>query len=121
LLNEIHVEGAFIVRHSDSDNSVFVISLFINQKACHYRLKRNGRLFLVGNDNFENLEQLVEHFTHTPFVHGITLNTICLKKIDNIQLSDDYNKGSECYMDFANIHEKKIVTAIQSFSGNMTK
>uniref|UniRef100_A0A183CT67 SH2 domain-containing protein n=1 Tax=Globodera pallida TaxID=36090 RepID=A0A183CT67_GLOPA len=48
LLNAVPMDGAFLVRYSSTDKTVFVVSLRIDNKLCHYRLKREGgRLFVT--------------------------------------------------------------------------
>jgi hypothetical protein len=73
LLNAVNADGAFLIRHSTSDRTVFVLSLRVDGKCWHYRLKREGRIFVVNQHMFENLCQLVDYYSQNQFVRGICL------------------------------------------------
>uniref|UniRef100_A0AC34QNU8 SH2 domain-containing protein n=1 Tax=Panagrolaimus sp. JU765 TaxID=591449 RepID=A0AC34QNU8_9BILA len=45
LLNTVHEDGAFLIRYSSSDPSVFVLCLRADGELYHFRLKRDGRIF----------------------------------------------------------------------------
>jgi hypothetical protein len=47
LLDEVDVKGAFLVRYSAIDKSVFVISWRADGRNQHSRLKSEGRVFFV--------------------------------------------------------------------------
>uniref|UniRef100_A0A183CTS5 SH2 domain-containing protein n=1 Tax=Globodera pallida TaxID=36090 RepID=A0A183CTS5_GLOPA len=59
LLNAVAMDGAFLVRYSSTDKTVFVVSLRIDNKLCHYRLKLCAKL--------------VDFYTANPFVRGVSL------------------------------------------------
>ncbi|KAK6017635.1 SH2 domain protein [Ostertagia ostertagi] len=57
LLSQVPEDGAFLLRYSSSDRSVFVLSIRVDGEIWHYRLKRDGRIFVVNQTVFENLNQ----------------------------------------------------------------
>ena len=73
LLSCVSEDGAFLLRYSTSDRNVFVLSLRVDSKLWHYRLKREGRTFMVNQHQFEDLCQLVDYYSQNQFVRGICL------------------------------------------------
>lgn len=73
LLSCVSEDGAFLLRYSTSDRNVFVLSLRVDSKLWHYRLKREGRTFVVNQHQFEDLCQLVDYYSQNQFVRGICL------------------------------------------------
>uniref|UniRef100_A0A1I7XUP5 Phosphoinositide phospholipase C n=1 Tax=Heterorhabditis bacteriophora TaxID=37862 RepID=A0A1I7XUP5_HETBA len=73
LLSQIPEDGAFLIRHSTGDHSVFVLSIRVYGEIWHYRLKRDGRIFVVNQTVFENLNQIVDYYSTREFVRGIGL------------------------------------------------
>lgn len=71
LLNTVNQDGAFLIRYSTSDKNVFVLSMRVDGKLWHYRLKREGRIFVVNDHIFENLCQMVEYYGQNQFVRGV--------------------------------------------------
>lgn len=65
--------GAFLIRYSSTDKNVFVLSLRVDGEYWHYRLKRDGRIFVVNQTVFENLNQIVDYYSSREFVRGICL------------------------------------------------
>ena len=64
------VEGAFLVRPSDRVTGAFCISFTAAGEAAgkfkHCLLKQDGRLFVVGTEEFESLIDLVNHYQKRP-------------------------------------------------------
>uniref|UniRef100_A0A915N9E0 Phosphoinositide phospholipase C n=1 Tax=Meloidogyne javanica TaxID=6303 RepID=A0A915N9E0_MELJA len=73
LLTKFGEDGGFLIRYSKNDTDSFVLSLRVDSINWHLRLKREGRVFVVGNQIFENLCQLVEYFGKIQFFRGICL------------------------------------------------
>ena len=65
------VEGAFLVRPSDRVTGAFCISFTAAGEPAagkfkHCLLKQDGRLFVVGTEEFESLIDLVNHYQKRP-------------------------------------------------------
>ncbi|XP_012935284.1 1-phosphatidylinositol 4,5-bisphosphate phosphodiesterase gamma-1 isoform X2 [Aplysia californica] len=73
LLKRIPNDGAFLVRHSGTDQYSYAISFRAEGKIKHCRIKLEGRLFLIGNAQFESLVELVSHYEHSPLYKKMKL------------------------------------------------
>ncbi|XP_071092078.1 1-phosphatidylinositol 4,5-bisphosphate phosphodiesterase gamma-1-like isoform X1 [Haliotis cracherodii] len=62
LLKRMPHDGSFLVRHSGTDQYSFAISFRAEGKIKHCRIKQEGRLFLIGNAQFESLVELVTYY-----------------------------------------------------------
>lgn len=74
----------------------------------HYRLKRDGRIFVVNQTVFENLNQVVDYYSTRDFVRGI-----CLKFPVNERTVGQYANGTSgeeetpgCYMDITKLDKE---------------
>uniref|UniRef100_A0A183BMB8 Phosphoinositide phospholipase C n=1 Tax=Globodera pallida TaxID=36090 RepID=A0A183BMB8_GLOPA len=119
LLNAVPMDGAFLVRYSSTDKTVFVVSLRIDNKLCHYRLKREGRLFVMAQRMFDSLCQLVDFYAANPFVRGVSLKFPINEQ--TISQYTDQNGGQlqldGFYVDLNNLDKEFRVEAIESFDG----
>ncbi|KAL3101092.1 hypothetical protein niasHS_001552 [Heterodera schachtii] len=119
LLNAVPMDGAFMVRYSTTDKTVFVVSLRIDNNLCHFRLKREGRLFMVAQRTFETLCHLVDFYASTPFVRGVSLKFPVNEQ--TISQYTDQNGGQlqldGFYIDLNNLEKELRVEAIESFDG----
>ncbi|CAG5116488.1 unnamed protein product, partial [Candidula unifasciata] len=73
LLKRVPDDGAFLVRHSGTDQYSYAISFRADGKIKHCRIKLEGRLFTIGNAQFESLVELVQHYEHTPLYKKMKL------------------------------------------------
>ncbi|KAK0395934.1 hypothetical protein QR680_001496 [Steinernema hermaphroditum] len=120
LLNTVHEDGAFLIRHSSVDRSVFVLSLRVDSKIWHYRLKRDGRIFVVNQTVFENLNQIVAHYATCDFVRGVSL-----KLPVNERTVGQYANGelmsipSGFYMELKDLTREIEVRSVRAFVGTL--
>ncbi|CAG9530654.1 unnamed protein product [Cercopithifilaria johnstoni] len=121
LLNTVQQDGAFLLRYSSTDKNVFVLSLRVNGEIWHYHLKRDGRIFVVNQTVFENLNQIVEYYSTREFVRGI-----CLKyPIDENTVADSTgswfgnDRAPGCYMELKDIDKEILVRAIKPYTGSL--
>ncbi|CAD5209116.1 unnamed protein product [Bursaphelenchus okinawaensis] len=116
LLNTVPEDGAFLIRYSSTDQSVFVLSLKVDGEFWHYRLKRDGRIFVVNQVIFENLNQVVDYFSNRDFVRGI-----CLKFPVNEQNVGEYISELPaqvgCYMELKDLEQEIEAVAVKDFEG----
>lgn len=73
MLKRIPYDGAFVVRHSGHDQSVYAISFRAESKIKHCRIKLEGRLFMIGNVQFESLVELVNYYEKSPLYKKMRL------------------------------------------------
>ena len=66
LLRRVWIEGAFLVRRSEQGEESYSISFRVESKIKHCRIRREGRLFVVKNQRFENLNDLVCYYQRNP-------------------------------------------------------
>ncbi|EJW87484.1 SH3 domain-containing protein [Wuchereria bancrofti] len=121
LLNTVQQDGAFLLRFSSTDKNVFVLSLRVDGEIWHYHLKRDGRIFVVNQTVFENLNQIVEYYSTREFVRGI-----CLKYpvgedtiIDSAGVCFSTDRAPGCYMELKDIDKEILVRAIESYNGSL--
>ncbi|KAL8594295.1 hypothetical protein ACOMHN_000997 [Nucella lapillus] len=73
MLKRIPYDGAFLVRHSGHDKSVYAISFRAESKIKHCRIKLEGRLYMIGNVQFESLVELVNYYEKNPLYKKMRL------------------------------------------------
>uniref|UniRef100_A0A158R5P8 Phosphoinositide phospholipase C n=1 Tax=Syphacia muris TaxID=451379 RepID=A0A158R5P8_9BILA len=124
LLNAVVEDGAFLVRYSSSDKSVFVLSLRVDGEIRHYRLKRDGRIFVVNQTVFENLNQIVEFYSTREFVRGVSLRYPVNEKNVGKYTSDELHAvtSSGCYMELNDLGQVKetYARALNSYKGTQS-
>uniref|UniRef100_A0A914QSJ1 Phosphoinositide phospholipase C n=1 Tax=Panagrolaimus davidi TaxID=227884 RepID=A0A914QSJ1_9BILA len=115
LLNTINEDGAFLIRYSQSDPSVFVLSLRVNGEIWHYRLKRDGRIFVINQTVFENLNRVVEYYKTHEFVSGVTLRFPVNEK--NVGQFAQVANSPGFYKDLADLEKETEAIALHAYSG----
>ncbi|KPM07322.1 phospholipase C gamma-like protein 1 [Sarcoptes scabiei] len=65
-LKRLRHNGAFLVRPSEQKGSQFAISFRAESYIKHCRIKKEGRLYLIGNEEFESLTDLIEFYQKNP-------------------------------------------------------
>ncbi|XP_045463914.1 1-phosphatidylinositol 4,5-bisphosphate phosphodiesterase gamma-1 [Harmonia axyridis] len=73
ILKRIKTEGAFIVRPSENDSNCFTISFRADKKIKHCRIKLEGRLYTIGNVEFESLVELINYYENHPLYRKVKL------------------------------------------------
>ena len=110
-------DGAFLVRPSDKGPNAFVISFKANKKFKHCRIKVEGRLYVVGNMEFESLIELVNFYMKHPLYKKVKLSypipRDMLNRIGTMSISDDC--GAYSYMDPSIMQEKITVKAMYDY------
>ncbi|VDM74967.1 unnamed protein product [Strongylus vulgaris] len=116
LLSQVPEDGAFLLRYSSSDKSVFVLSIRVDGEIWHYRLKRDGRIFVVNQTVFENLNQIVEYYRSREFVRGISLRfPVNENEITTIPAHIEIARGS--YQELSQLEEKVMARALRPYRG----
>ncbi|ETN76434.1 Phosphatidylinositol-specific phospholipase C, Y domain protein [Necator americanus] len=116
LLSQVPEDGAFLLRYSSSDKSVFVLSIRVDGEIWHYRLKRDGRIFVVNQTVFENLNQIVEYYRTREFVRGIPLRfPVNENDMSAIPAHLEIAQGS--YQELSQLEEKVLARALRPYRG----
>ncbi|KHN75652.1 1-phosphatidylinositol 4,5-bisphosphate phosphodiesterase gamma-1 [Toxocara canis] len=122
LLNTVREDGAFLIRYSGTDKNVFVLSLRVDGEFWHYRLKRDGRIFVVNQTVFENLNQIVDFYSTHDFVRGICLKYPVNERNVGKYMSADFSSAVApgCYMELKDLEKDKevLVRAIEPYTGS---
>ncbi|CAD6198775.1 unnamed protein product [Caenorhabditis auriculariae] len=118
LLSRVPEDGAFLIRTSSTDKSVFVLSLKVDGEFWHYRLKRDGRIFVVNQTVFENLNQIVEYYSNREFVRGISLRSpVNEKEIGHLTAEMAEQRVPGCYMDLKDLDKEVQARALRPYRG----
>lgn len=70
MLKRIHADGAFLIRESETS---FAISFRAEGKIKHCRIRKEGRLYCIGDAEFESLVKLVEYYEKKPLYRKMKL------------------------------------------------
>ncbi|GFO31278.1 phosphoinositide phospholipase c, partial [Plakobranchus ocellatus] len=99
LLKRIPNDGAFLVRHSGPDQNSYAISFRAEGKIKHCRIKLEGRLFMIGNAQFESLVELVQYYEHSPLYKKMKLRQpVTEQLVDRLNMAPDESgiSGMQC-------------------------
>lgn len=66
LLRRVWHDGAYLVRKSEHEEESYSISFRFENKIKHCRIRKEGRLFVVRNQKFENLNDLIGYYQRSP-------------------------------------------------------
>lgn len=77
----------------------------------HYRLKRDGRIFVVNQTVFENLNQVVEFYSTRDLVRGVSLKYPVNEKNVGIYSNPELNVAIApgCYMELKDLEKEEEV------------
>ncbi|CAI4232720.1 unnamed protein product [Auanema sp. JU1783] len=118
LLSRVNEDGAFLIRMSTADPSVFVLSLRVDGEFWHYRLKREGRIFVVNQSVFENLNQIVQYYGKKEFVRGICLRyPVNEKNIDPYSSEVIGQSTPGCYMELGELNKEIQARSLRPYHG----
>lgn len=81
VLKRVKVEGAFLVRPSENDLNCYTISFRADRKIKHCRIKLEGRLYTIGNVEFESLIELVNYYQNHPLYKKVKLTQAVSQEI----------------------------------------
>uniref|UniRef100_A0A672QBN2 Cytoplasmic protein NCK1-like n=1 Tax=Sinocyclocheilus grahami TaxID=75366 RepID=A0A672QBN2_SINGR len=79
VLNQMGVDGDFLIRDSESTPNDFSISLKAVYKNKHFKVQLNDGFYCIGQRKFSSMEDLVEHYKKAPIFtseHGDKLYLI---------------------------------------------
>eukprot|EP00042_Codosiga_hollandica_P058066 m.871235 g.871235 ORF g.871235 m.871235 type:complete len:895 (-) comp59761_c1_seq4:1897-4581(-) len=73
MLKRIHNDGAFLIRESLSAQQAFAISFRAEGKIKHCRIRKEGRMYCIGDAEFDTLVKLVEFYEKHPLYRKMKL------------------------------------------------
>lgn len=73
LLKQVHLDGAFLVRPSEKEDSGYSISFRAEGRIKHCRVLHDERLFVIGTSTFESLVELIQFYERHPLYKQVTL------------------------------------------------
>lgn len=73
MLKRIRHDGAFLVRQSDREPQAFAISFRAEGKIKHCRIRNEGRMYAIGDAEFESLVALVDYYEKVPLYRKMKL------------------------------------------------
>ncbi|XP_056631261.1 1-phosphatidylinositol 4,5-bisphosphate phosphodiesterase gamma-1 [Diorhabda sublineata] len=115
ILRRNKTEGAFLVRPSENDTSCYTISFRADKKIKHCRVKLEGRLYTIGNVEFESLVSLINYYKRHPLYRKVKLNdAISEEMVRRMTLEQNYTSpyAAPSYMDPNSINTNVTVKAI---------
>ncbi|BFZ19735.1 hypothetical protein BsWGS_22774 [Bradybaena similaris] len=122
LLKRVPDDGAFLVRHSGTDQYSYAISFRADGKIKHCRIKLEGRLFTIGNAQFESLVELVQHYEHTPLYKKMKLRLpVNQHLVDMVNMPSDETGiygAPDLYINPNDFTTKLRVKALHDYSAN---
>ncbi|CAG2176408.1 unnamed protein product, partial [Oppiella nova] len=99
LLRRLRNNGAFLVRPSERSNSedenLFAISFRAENKIKHCRIRREGRLYVIGSAEFESLTELIEYYEKNPLYRKVKLKFPATEEIVG-KLGGEPDLESQC-------------------------
>ncbi|XP_071822304.1 1-phosphatidylinositol 4,5-bisphosphate phosphodiesterase gamma-1-like isoform X2 [Apostichopus japonicus] len=120
MLTRIHRDGAYLVRKSERESDAFAISFRAEGKIKHCRIKQEGRLFTIGNAQFESLTKLVEHYGKHALYRKMKLKYPVSEEMVNREGQNPdaaaiYDANPELYMDPNQFVPKVCVKALYDY------
>ncbi|KAJ8684283.1 hypothetical protein QAD02_020075, partial [Eretmocerus hayati] len=121
MLKRVPTDGAFLVRPSENENNSYAISFRAENKIKHCCIKLEGRLYTIGNVQFESLVELVHYYEHHPLYKKIKLSYPVNQEVmrqRGMDMDDDSVYGIPGYMDPTSFVSKITVKALFDYKAN---
>ncbi|CAH0547497.1 unnamed protein product [Brassicogethes aeneus] len=118
VLRKTKIEGAFLVRPSEIDINFYTISFRAERKIKHCRIKLEGRLYTIGNVEFESLVQLINYYQSHPLYKKVKLNhPITAETVIKMNMECEEAGAYSCpsYMDPSAFVPKIMVKALYNY------
>ncbi|XP_043208508.1 1-phosphatidylinositol 4,5-bisphosphate phosphodiesterase gamma-1-like [Amphibalanus amphitrite] len=120
MLQRVPQEGAFLVRPSQRDAAALSLSFRADRRIKHCRVRRDGRLYVIGNVQFESLVELVSYYEKHPLYKKVRLRYPVTSELvaraaleKNAPPTDGHASGT--YMDPASFAAKVTVRALHDY------
>ncbi|KAK6178523.1 hypothetical protein SNE40_013298 [Patella caerulea] len=124
LLKRVNFDRAFLVRNSITDQTTYAISFRADGKIKHCRIKLEGRLFMIGNAQFESLVELVSYYEKHPLYKKMKLrypvNDEIVQQLDMAPDDTGIYGTPDLYINPNDFTTKLRVKALHDYSANRT-
>ncbi|XP_060519361.1 1-phosphatidylinositol 4,5-bisphosphate phosphodiesterase gamma-1 isoform X2 [Cylas formicarius] len=119
-LKKIRTDGAFLVRPSENDTNCYTISFRADKKIKHCRIKLEGRLYTIGNVEFESLVELINYYETHPLYRRVKLSHPVSEETVRMVTAEqedgtNYNHTTPSYMDPSAFTPKITVKALYDY------
>ncbi|CAH1179228.1 unnamed protein product [Phaedon cochleariae] len=120
VLRRERTEGAFLVRPSENDANCYTISFRADKKIKHCRIKLEGRLYTIGNVEFESLVALINYYESHPLYRKVKLsNPISEEMVRKMAMAHDDSSSyptPPTYMDPSAVNSNVTVKAAYDYA-----
>jgi len=119
VLSKIPVDGAFLVRAGERVHGSFAISFRAESQVKHCLVKTEGRLYVIGAAQYENLVDLINHYQNNPLYNKIKLKMPVTDEMVTRKLSSLVNGDVYCssgYMDPNQFTSKYSARALYDYT-----
>ena len=129
MLNKLMLDGAFLVRPGERHLNTFVISFMADKRVKHCQIQKDGRLFVIGVQQFESLVDLIGYFEKNALYKKVKLKTPVTEELisrrGNMMLDSngagggDQDNGvgsAEGYLDPALFTSTKVARALYEYT-----
>ncbi|XP_072399750.1 1-phosphatidylinositol 4,5-bisphosphate phosphodiesterase gamma-1-like [Diabrotica undecimpunctata] len=118
ILKRNKTEGAFLVRPSENDTNCYTISFRADKKIKHCRIKLEGRLYTIGNVEFESLVSLINYYQNHPLYRKVKLSEAISEDMVRRMTTEQDDVSSyttPSYMDPSSINSNVTCIAIYDY------
>ncbi|KAJ6646988.1 1-phosphatidylinositol 4,5-bisphosphate phosphodiesterase gamma-1 [Pseudolycoriella hygida] len=123
-------DGSFLVRVSEQDVNAYAISFTAYRKIKNCRINVEGRLYIVGETQFESLVSLINYYTRNPLYRNVKLTYPISKEMlktiskrygndavtSDIENGEDDQNEASSYMDPSASQERCTVKAMYDYT-----
>eukprot|EP00730_Choanoeca_flexa_P001991 TRINITY_DN10872_c0_g1_i3.p1 TRINITY_DN10872_c0_g1~~TRINITY_DN10872_c0_g1_i3.p1 ORF type:complete len:1382 (+),score=416.91 TRINITY_DN10872_c0_g1_i3:102-4247(+) len=102
MLKCLDFDGAYLIRSSDYEPNSFAISFRAEGKIKHCRIRKEGRMYCIGDAEFDTLNNLVDYYSRKPLFRRMKLRYPVdeqLLKDKGKPPEDDIYRSDELYQD----------------------
>lgn len=96
LLRGFETDGAFLVRPSETSGTSFAVSFRSDGKVRHCRVRKEGRMYSIGESAFESIVALVEYYETVPLYKHTRLTDPVDANLASPQLRGGGDVGRVC-------------------------
>ncbi|XP_066587493.1 1-phosphatidylinositol 4,5-bisphosphate phosphodiesterase gamma-1 isoform X2 [Prorops nasuta] len=118
MIKRIPSDGAFLVRPSEKEINTYAISFRADKNIKHCRIKLEGRLYTIGQAQFESLVELVSYYERHPLYKKIKLSHAVNQEIIRrmgLDIEDNSIYGIPGYVDPTSFVSKVTVKAVYDY------
>ncbi|RDD46947.1 1-phosphatidylinositol 4,5-bisphosphate phosphodiesterase gamma-1 [Trichoplax sp. H2] len=118
MLHNVPLHGSFLIRkrneygHDESDGDSYAISFRHQNKVKHCRIAMEGRLYYLGSNQFDSLNELVDYYKKFPLYKKMKLRYPVNQQKQAVTTSDPIYQSQELYCE-----PTKITLTVKAIDG----